>query len=45
MYWPFDDPRAAEGSEEEILNKFREVRDQIDSKIKGFIEDAENEEE
>ena len=45
LYWPFDDPRAAEGSEEEILNKFREVRDQIDSKIKGFIEDAENEEE
>ncbi len=37
LYWPFDDPRAAEGSEEEILNKFREVRDQIEQKIKDFI--------
>ncbi|MFW6295358.1 MAG: arsenate reductase ArsC [Halanaerobium sp.] len=42
FYWPFDDPRAAEGSEEEILNKFREVRDQIEQRIKEFIEEREN---
>ena len=36
LYWPFDDPRAAEGSEEEILNKFREVRDKIEAKVKNF---------
>lgn len=42
LYWPFDDPRAAEGSEEEILNKFREVRDQIEEKIKNFVEEKDN---
>ena len=43
LYWPFDDPRAAEGSEEEILNKFREVRDQIEKRIKEFLEERESE--
>lgn len=42
LYWPFDDPRAAEGSEEEVLEKYREVRDQIEIKIKEFISDHEN---
>ena len=42
LYWPFDDPRAAEGSEDEILNKFREVRDQIEAKVQNFIETKEN---
>ena len=39
LYWPFDDPGAAEGSEEEILNKFREVRDHIEARVKKFIAD------
>jgi len=30
LHWPFEDAAAFEGSEEEKLNKFREVRDQID---------------
>lgn len=42
LYWPFDDPRAAEGSKEEILDKFREVRDQIELKMKKFIDAREN---
>jgi len=42
LYWPFDDPRAAEGSEEEILNKFREVRDKIEAKVKNFIDIKDN---
>jgi arsenate reductase (thioredoxin) len=37
LFWPFDDP-AAEGSEQEGLEKFREVRDQIDHKIKAWLE-------
>lgn len=36
----FDDPAAAEGSEEQRLQKFREVRDQIRSALQDFI--AEN---
>lgn len=37
LYWPFDDPRATEGAEEERLQRFREIRDQIEVKIKEFI--------
>lgn len=28
-HWPFDDPALAEGSDDQILNVFRAVRDQI----------------
>jgi len=37
LYWPFDDPAAATGSEEARLAKFREVRDAIDAKIKQWL--------
>jgi arsenate reductase len=33
LHWPFDDPAAAQGSDEEKLVVFRRVRDQIESKI------------
>src|SRR5271157_428041 len=33
LHWPFEDPAKFEGSEEEKLRKFREVRDQIDQKV------------
>jgi arsenate reductase (thioredoxin) len=33
LHWPFDDPAEFEGSEQEKLLKFREVRDQIDQKV------------
>jgi len=36
-YWPFDDPAAAAGTEEERLVKFRQVRDQIEQKIREWI--------
>ena len=36
-YWPFDDPSSFEGTEEEKLEKFREVRDQIKEKILDFL--------
>ena len=35
--WPFEDPARAEGSEEEKLAKFREVRDAIDRKIQEWL--------
>ena len=33
LHWPFDDPAAFHGSEQETLLVFRQVRDQIDAKI------------
>ncbi len=38
LSWVFDDPAAVEGSEEEKLQKFREVRDQIEKRIKLWLE-------
>jgi arsenate reductase len=35
-HWPFKDPAAVSGSEDEILASFREVRDQIREKIEEF---------
>ena len=37
LFWPFEDPAAVEGSEEERLAKFREVRDLIEAKIRDWI--------
>jgi len=37
MHWSFEDPAAVEGSEEEKLQKFREVRDQLDQKIQNWL--------
>ena len=33
LFWPFEDPVAFEGTDEEKLAKFREIRDQIDRRI------------
>lgn len=35
--WPFDDPAAADGSEEERLAVFRRVRDQIDQRVQDWL--------
>mgnify|MGYP005812335661 FL=1 len=37
LHWNFEDPAAAQGSEEEKLGKFREVRDQIQSRILAWL--------
>jgi arsenate reductase (thioredoxin) len=39
LYWPFEDPAAFVGSQEETLNKFREVRDQIEARVKAWVEE------
>lgn len=37
MHWSFQDPAAVEGTDEEKLAKFREIRDQIEAKIKDWL--------
>ena len=37
MHWSFEDPAKFEGTEEEKLAKFREVRDLIEKKIKSWV--------
>ncbi len=37
QFWPFDDPPAFEGTDAEKLEKFREVRDQIDQRIQQWL--------
>lgn len=37
QFWPFDDPPALQGTDEEKLNRFREVRDQIDKRIQDWV--------
>jgi arsenate reductase len=39
LFWPFDDPAAAAGSEASRLAKFREVRDQINDRILAWLEE------
>lgn len=36
-YWGFEDPAFFVGSEEERLEKFREIRDQLEARVKQFI--------
>lgn len=38
LHWPFEDPAGAKGTEEERLDVFRRVRDQIRQKIEKFLE-------
>ena len=39
LHWPFEDPAAFEGSEEEKLALFRKVRDQIKAKIQAWLDE------
>lgn len=39
LFWPFEDPMAFEGTEEEKLAKFREIRDQIDRRIRQWLDE------
>ena len=36
-HWSFEDPAAVTGTDEEKLAKFRQVRDQIEKRIKAWI--------
>ena len=37
LHWAFDDPAVFEGTDEEKLRKFHEVRDQIDERIRAWL--------
>jgi arsenate reductase len=41
LHWPFDDPTRAEGSMAERLHAFRTVRDQIDRRLRDWLETLE----
>jgi len=40
LFWTFEDPAAFEGSEEEKLQKFREVRDEISRRIQTWLKES-----
>jgi len=37
LFWPFEDPAALTGAEEEILPKAREIRDRMAEKIQSWL--------
>jgi arsenate reductase (thioredoxin) len=37
LHWPFDDPSALTGSEEEIMAGVRRIRDQIEDAVRAFV--------
>lgn len=37
LHWPFQDPAAAAGSDEEVLAVFRRIRDEIHNRIREFL--------
>jgi arsenate reductase len=39
LYWPFEDPVAYQGPEEEKLAKFRQVRDEIEARIRLWLKE------
>ena len=42
LHWPFEEPAAFVGSAEDELNKFREVRDQIERRIQEWLSEQDN---
>jgi arsenate reductase len=39
LHWPLEDPAAAEGNEAAVLVTFRDVRDQIETHVRGLVRD------
>jgi arsenate reductase (thioredoxin) len=39
LHWSFEDPAACEGPHAEKMAKFRQVRDQIDEKVRSWLVD------
>lgn len=37
LYWPLEDPAAFQGSPDEKLAKFRQVRDQVENAVKEWL--------
>lgn len=41
LHWPFDDPAALEGSDDQIMEGTRRIRDRIEAAVKDFIAERE----
>ncbi len=39
LFWPFEDPAAFLGTEAERLAKFRAIRDQVDQRIRAWLQE------
>lgn len=39
QHWNLEDPAAFAGSDQEKLEKFRQVRDQIDQRVRGWLQE------
>ena len=39
LHWSFEDPAAFQGTDEEKLDKFREIRDAIERKVQQWLQD------
>lgn len=39
-FWPFDDPAAGAGSKEQKLAEFRRIRDEIDARIRNWLQSS-----
>jgi len=37
LHWPFEDPAAFVGTDEETMDRFRQIRDQIDAHIRQWL--------
>ncbi len=42
LHWSFEDPAGAQGSDHERMKVFMRVRDEIDEKIRGFVQSQSN---
>jgi len=42
LHWSLKDPAKATGTEKEVMNEFRRVRDEIEKRVKNFIEEVQN---
>lgn len=40
LFWPIEDPAEFVGSEAETLHKFREVRDEIEDKLRTWLKEV-----
>ena len=39
LHWPLNDPAKATGTDEEIVFAFRSTRDEVERRVRGFIND------
>jgi arsenate reductase (thioredoxin) len=40
LHWPFEDPSTFTGSDEQIMERVRGVRDAIKARVKSFVEEV-----